>query len=430
MDVHASACEAKLSRQMYAVKQIASPYAIVALCLPTVCSAPGVKLHPLITGIFKLRHLVPGDFPQLKRKQVDIVVVSTFVREACLGGSCFALYPQLRRSVGASTAWPTFRQPLDARLRCGLSGSVRRHVPPKRTRQCQEHTPIRRLERFRLPKLLGAGAPRAGAGSSAGAAAATPPELFVAVLCASSEANFRGAVRSSWGKHRYYGTARFEYKFFIGSSGLAPAVAASLQREQDTFGDVALVDLVDSYANLTLKFLFALAYSREVVRPRYLLRLNINNRVQPLRVLRFIRSHPEEEVNALYPNGFLWGGRGCLSPHMFQEMSCGTLPLEFVPELMVDASLIPYPQGNWLASSRAAALMWATVERLAPAGVRLPDGFCEDCFVGYLAAASGVPLLDITSDGQRLWYGDNCSRGLTLFDETAEQLAQPRPGCL
>ena len=98
--------------------------------------------------------------------------------------------------------------------------------------------------------------------------------------------------------------------------------------------------------------------------------------------------------------------------------------------LLVEGSLLPYPQGSWLASAVAYQRMMAVLLGLANARrAFLPPGHAEDCFDGWLATAADVPILDIAPDGQRFWQGVNCSQGFTIFDETPEQLKMHLDGC-
>lgn len=104
----------------------------------------------------------------------------------------------------------------------------------------------------------------------------------------SAPANFakRHDIRTYWAQdilRAYSGSVR--YTFFTGkslSSSLPqPEDQAKLEREMESFDDFLVVDLVDSYANLTLKSLAMLMVIKELgIRSKFILKVNNMKRFQ------------------------------------------------------------------------------------------------------------------------------------------------------
>ena len=261
------------------------------------------------------------------------------------------------------------------------------------------------------------------------AKSADKPTLFVAVLCRPQDVVLRSSVRTGWASDgRMQGgdsdaKSRWRYGFVIGWSGLSDAEQQHLLLEADRFSDIIAIDVIDAYTNLTLKVCHLLHLAVQI-QSEYFVRLNGNERLQVGRLVELL--HKDLQHEKLYPNGFVWGQRGCMLPHVFEELSCGTTSLKDWP-LLVDGLLLPYPQASWLASRKAIENMATVLQTLV--GSRLLLHWVEDAFMGMLATAADVPILDIAIDGRFLFLGVNCSQGYVLLEELPEQLAMPRKGC-
>ena len=170
------------------------------------------------------------------------------------------------------------------------------------------------------------------------AKSADKPTLFVAVLCRPQDVVLRSSVRTGWASDgRMQGgdsdaKSRWRYGFVIGWSGLSDAEQQHLLLEADRFSDIIAIDVVDAYTNLTLKVCHLLHLAVQI-QSEYFVRLNGNERLQVGRLVELL--HKDLQHEKLYPNGFVWGQRGCMLPHVFEELSCGTTSLKDWP-LLVD----------------------------------------------------------------------------------------------
>mmetsp|Transcript_68931 Transcript_68931/g.224637 ORF Transcript_68931/g.224637 Transcript_68931/m.224637 type:complete len:366 (-) Transcript_68931:149-1246(-) len=345
--------------------------------------------------------------------------------------SCQKIWPGLFSSVGARP-WPRFEDGPDAlahdgRFRCGFRNeSVLRSVARKadvaaacsfRGERWAYH--LQRAPDLRYPSL------------SSGSARSSIGELvfYVALPSAPGEAENRQAVRASWAAWALRHKRPWSYDFFVGAASLEGSMAQSLRQEAKDFGDIVLLDMVDSYNNLTLKVVQALAHAHRVIQPRFLVRLNSNNRLQPRRLVDFLGKLSDDQVGSLYPNGFMWTHPSCMNPLVLEEITCQTLTARIPKAALVYNNMMLYPSGQFLVSSSALGRMMEVYSEVVRQHALLPPGSHEDCFMGYLATAAGVPILNFSPDGTRLFHAHNCSRGFTLLDESVEELGQPRRGC-
>jgi len=398
----------------------------------------------------KYRYLIDPNDPPLTRNSVLAIPVDF---RGMLPGRCSASCPKctgLRscpfwdgeaRLTHGWTQWPRFADLPDKRFRCGL----REHVVTtardqvRSTFACEHEQPSCPFRIHGAPDRFSITMPLRARSSKGnphlGGAGVGQLVMYVVLPSGPREAAKRRAVRTGWVADAlvHHGAERWLYDFFVGVAGLDASEIQALQLESQSYGDLVFLDMVDCYANLTRKAMYMIGYAQRIVRPRFLIRLNTNQRLQARRMLTFLGGLSDEYIAKYYPNGFMWSTRGCVAPHVLEELTCYTVPLEISGPLLVEGSLIPYPQGSWLASEAAYSRMldrYAHIVSITRGVFILPPGYCEDCFEGLLVSAAGVPILDFSPDGRRLWLGPNCSRGFVLHDETPQQLGRPLPGCL
>eukprot|EP00929_Paragymnodinium_shiwhaense_P095891 TRINITY_DN5720_c0_g2_i1.p1 TRINITY_DN5720_c0_g2~~TRINITY_DN5720_c0_g2_i1.p1 ORF type:complete len:423 (+),score=38.61 TRINITY_DN5720_c0_g2_i1:745-2013(+) len=336
-----------------------------------------------------------------------------------------------------SIPWPRFSSPEDPRLSCGVHNRIVR--PSSDNLNLCKETAAAPLEAHRVFADMSQHAVNAiqqGNDEERGL------DLYIGIFSAPQEVSRRQAARTGWlppapgragdpGRAGPLGNFVWRHSFIIGVSGLAEAVRARLAAEQEEHGDLLLLDMADSYDNLTLKFVLTLAYVTSRLRPRFFLRMNSNNRLQFGRLVRFLVSLTPEVIEARHPEGFVWGTRNCCSPHLLDDLSCGAIDGGKVrADLLALGGNMVYPSGaGFLMSRRASERVMATYrDHIADSG-QLPRGAYEDMFVGYLALLSEVPIRDFTSDGKHFFYAGNCSVGLISLDEAEVSLASRRPGC-
>jgi len=104
----------------------------------------------------------------------------------------------------------------------------------------------------------------------------TKPFLAICILSGPSNSAQRQAARDTWMK-LIQGP---EYDqviplFVLGSRGLDEKVSDALRREMEAFHDLLLLDdLIDSYANLTLKIVHAYSWIDRHLKPNYVLKMD------------------------------------------------------------------------------------------------------------------------------------------------------------
>merc|ERR1712232_1029528 len=213
--------------------------------------------------------------------------------------------------------------------------------------------------------------------------------LSIFVLSAPDDVGRRSILRKTWfaGSDHQTGPHFWAYCFIVGTAGLSNQELEALHEERRRFLDIGMIPMAESYHNLTLKSLIAVLgvpYDLGIPLPRFLVRMNSNNRIQPARLANFLGSMPEDLANHHYPNGFIWGFRHCATFDVLYGACCGTLPIN-IPlkaDLLVDGDLIPYPAGAGFVLSRTA---YVSMRRAYDQRVRdiviLPTGRLEDLFI-------------------------------------------------
>ncbi|OLQ01313.1 hypothetical protein AK812_SmicGene15962 [Symbiodinium microadriaticum] len=412
-------CDERSTHEMMVIEHMSETAAgAVAICLPSACqhSALPDAITSLVQQHFSWLFPSPAPLSKQDVRRSLLAVPGIQWDHRCHAScptcaetpglesqSCARLLAEYRLRRG-TRPWPKLGNEGDPRFRCGLLPRVIRRVPTMtgHSEACRSRRLARPPARARL-----ALAPR---WVSEVAKAADKPTLFVAVLCRPQDVVLRSSVRTGWASGGDSDRSPWRYGFVMGWSGLSGADQEHLVHEADSFGDIIAIDVVDAYTNLTLKVCHLLHLAVQI-QSEYFLRLNGNERLQVGRLMELLRK--DLQLEKLHPNGFVWGQRGCMLPHVFEELSCGTTSLKDWP-LLVDGLLLPYPQASWLASRKAYENMAAVLQTLV--GSRLLLHWVEDAFMGMLATAADVPILDIAIDGRFLFLGVNCSQGYVLLE--------------
>ena len=130
------------------------------------------------------------------------------------------------------------------------------------------------------------------------------PFLAICILSGPSNVAQRQAARDSWMKL----AQGPEYDdvvllFVLGGEGLGGESSEALLREMEAFHDLLLLDqLVDSYANLTLKIVHAYSWIERNLQPRYVLKMDDDSFARVDLIVDELKTGPLSDVERLY-----WG---------------------------------------------------------------------------------------------------------------------------
>ena len=96
------------------------------------------------------------------------------------------------------------------------------------------------------------------------------PKAFLLLVLFSAPDNYfrREAIRNSWLKNRGHGGV--SHLFSIGVRGLNPNALASLQKENEQYGDLMLLDTMEGYEKLSTKLLESIKYACKEFEFQYL----------------------------------------------------------------------------------------------------------------------------------------------------------------
>ena len=102
--------------------------------------------------------------------------------------------------------------------------------------------------------------------------------LVACILSAPSNSRQRQAARDSWMKLSHgpeIAGVNVLPLFVLGGEGLGEDISQTLSKEMEAFSDLLILDnLVDSYANLTLKIIHAYSWIDSNIKPRYVLKMD------------------------------------------------------------------------------------------------------------------------------------------------------------
>ncbi|GJD07749.1 Beta-1,3-galactosyltransferase 5 [Galdieria sulphuraria] len=93
--------------------------------------------------------------------------------------------------------------------------------------------------------------------------------LFVALISKSSEYGVRSAIRSSWLQGK---GSQVQHKFFLGGENLSSLELEELRRENREYHDIVVLNMEDTYFNLTLKTILAFDWISENVNASFILK--------------------------------------------------------------------------------------------------------------------------------------------------------------
>ncbi|KAK4523910.1 hypothetical protein GAYE_SCF00G1808 [Galdieria yellowstonensis] len=110
--------------------------------------------------------------------------------------------------------------------------------------------------------------------------------LFIAVISRASDSFVRSAIRSSWLKEK---NSQIQHKFFLGAENLTESQLGKLRMEGKEYGDIVVLDVDDTYLNLTLKTILAFEWISKHVNASFVLKsdsdvyINLDKLVESLK---------------------------------------------------------------------------------------------------------------------------------------------------
>ncbi|KAJ8394755.1 hypothetical protein AAFF_G00041100 [Aldrovandia affinis] len=227
------------------------------------------------------------------------------------------------------------------------------------------------------------------------------PYLLTMVTTAPANQKAREAIRNTWGGEIEVRGRRVITLFLVGLTS-DPGLSKQLVEEAQDHRDLVQGRFLDTYANLTLKTLSMLGWTRRFCpQARFLAKVDDDVLFNPSVLIRNLnRSHSAE--------GDLYLGR----VHLQVQPNRNPASRHYIPAAAYAPGVFPdYCSGTAYVLSRSAALKISQAAVIASPSAPLPP---EDVFVGLTARAAGVlpshsPLF---SGGPSLPYSRCCYQAL------------------
>ena len=212
-------------------------------------------------------------------------------------------------------------------------------------------------------------------------------DIFLVILVNTDPENrkAREIIRDTWGSVKMYNGTHIRVVFLIGErtspkTGHADEIAARLNDESDTYGDIAKGDFIDAYANMTYKTVMGLHWMNIYCsKASFVMKIDDDVMINIYKLIHFLQEidHTEPNLSNFF-YGLTYIARPSRSNSSKWHVSYSDYKHEWYPTYCAGA--------GYILSNQAAVRMYQATRKV-------PFFWFDDVYMGFCAELSNIKPL-------------------------------------